>query len=143
MAVEGLQRREVAAAWLLRFDALAHLFAGLVVFLPSETISALHNQLGIGEFPNTPIAWYLARGLPAYYAMHGACVLFISLDVRRYLDLIRFAMRAFAAYGILILIVDVQAAMPKVWTAAEPAFVLAFSACVLRLLSRSDLKPEV
>ena len=133
-----LQPREVVAAWLLRFDAMAHVLAGVVVFLPRESIQSLHAYLvGSELLPDIPILWYFARGLPAYYALHGAVVLFMSFDLKRYLDLIRFSMRAFAGYGLLMLVVDLQAGMPKAWTIAEPVFALVFSATVLWLLSSS------
>jgi hypothetical protein len=138
MTTNDKHRCEKTAAWLLRLDALSHLMAAMIVFLPDATIVWVHTRLGLGVFPDAPIAWYLARGLSAYYAMHGALMLFISLDVVRYLDLVRIAMRLFAVYGILMLIVDLQAPMPTFWTIAEPAFILVFSAIVLALLSSSS-----
>lgn len=132
------QRFRTIAAWLLRFDAIAHILAAVVVFLPNNTIVSFHELLLPGTFPDSPVAWYLARGLPAYYAMHGALVLYVSFDVERYTPLIRVAMRLFAAYGLLMLIVDVRAPMPKLWTIAEPVFILSFSATVLLLLATQD-----
>jgi hypothetical protein len=138
MTTNDRHRREKTAAWLLRLDALSHLMAAVIVFLPDGIIVLAHNRLGLGIFPDAPIAWYLARGLSAYYAMHGALMLFISLDVVGYLDLVRIAMWLFAIYGILMLFVDLRAPMPKFWTIAEPAFILVFSAVVLALLSSSS-----
>jgi len=142
MTTNRNHRKENLAAWLLRLDSVAHILAAVVVFLPQETIAQLHERLGLGVFPDSPIAWYLARGLSAYYAMHGTFVLILSFHIRRYLRLVRLLVRLFAAYGLLMVFVDLQAAMPTWWVIAEPAFILVFSATVLMLLADSTSESD-
>ena len=45
----------------------------------------IHRQVGLGELPQVPIVGYLTRSISALYALHGALLVFMAGDVRRYL----------------------------------------------------------
>ncbi len=58
--------------------------------MPLSWISGTHEWLGLGKFPEQPIAEYLARGMSALCAFYGGLVLVLSRDVPRHLPIIRY-----------------------------------------------------
>lgn len=58
--------------------------------MPLAWIQGTHEWLGLGEFPEQPIAEYLARGMSVLCAFYGGLVLVLSRDVRRFLPIIRY-----------------------------------------------------
>ena len=50
---------------LLRLGGVLTGSAVVAVFLPTETMVSIHQQLGLGEFPVAPITEYLTRSLSA------------------------------------------------------------------------------
>lgn len=89
---------ERTLAWLLRVVGAVCLLGVVGLLLPAETMADIHASAGLGEFPDEPIADYLARATSALCGLFGALMIFLSTDVRRYRGVI-----AFQAYGILIL----------------------------------------
>jgi len=79
-----------ALIWMLRMTGGVMLWALIFVFCPFEWMGAIHQRLGMGEFQYMPLMSYLTRTLSAMYASMGAILLFLSFDVQRYLQLIRF-----------------------------------------------------
>jgi hypothetical protein len=75
---------------LLRFVGGVCLLAVLAVFMPKSTMAGIHESIGLGEFPDPPIAAYLARATSALYAFYGGLLLLLARDVRRYRDGIRY-----------------------------------------------------
>ena len=71
---QGLPSAPGSARWLRRllwFQGNLDLLAVLFPLLPMDTIARLHAGLGLGEFPRSAIAAYLARNLPLMVALHG------------------------------------------------------------------------
>jgi hypothetical protein len=100
-------------------DALAI----LAVLLPTEWMAKAHAWLGLGQLPREPIVGYLTRSASALYALHGAMILFISFDTRRYDRLITFLAAAALVHGAVMLGIDLAVGMPVFWTLCEgPAF---------------------
>ena len=60
------------------------------VFLPYEIMDRIHQQLGLGKLPDAPILDYLARSVSLFYAMHGAIVIYISFNLMKYLQFLKF-----------------------------------------------------
>ena len=53
------------------------------------------------------------------YAMHGAVLFFVSLDVRRYLPVVKFVAVLTILFGLWLIALDFVVGMPVFWTAAE------------------------
>jgi hypothetical protein len=102
------------------------------VVLPLRWMAAAHAWLGLGAMPEGPLVGYLVRSASALYALHGATVLFISFDVRRYWNLITFLAAAAVLHGILMLGIDLAEGMPVWWTSVEG---LGFAATGLAVLA--------
>lgn len=93
---------------------------------------------GLGEFPEAPIATYLARSTSALYVLHGAMIILISFDVERYWGLIRFLALAAIVHGAALLAIDMSLDLPGWWQLSEgPAFA-ATGAVVLWLQHRDE-----
>lgn len=108
---------------LLRAFGVFDLLALVAVAMPTASIAWVHERLGLGSLPREPIVLYLARSASAVYALHGATLLYVSFDVRRYDQLIRFLSLAAIFHGALIVAIDVAAKMPLWWTILEgPCF---------------------
>ena len=75
---------------LLRLIGVVCLLAVVAVFLPRSAIAAVHESIGLGRFPDEPIAEYLARATSALYAFYGGLLLLLARDVRRQRDVIRY-----------------------------------------------------
>ena len=110
---------------LLRLGGVVTGSAVVAVFLPGETMAAIHRGLGMGELPAVPITDYMSRSLSAMYALHGVVLLALATDVRRHLAVIAWVGWATAALGVLLTGVDLGAPMPLWWTLAEGPWVIA------------------
>jgi hypothetical protein len=106
------------AMW-LRLIGVVDLFAVVAVFLPNETLAAIHADLALGSWPEAPIAAYLARSASWMYALCGALFLYLSSDVVRYRSLIRFLSLCGVVTGLVLIGIDWSAGMPGWWTATE------------------------
>ncbi len=131
--------------WLLRLSGAMTLTALGAVFMPHDWMNLIHERLGMGELPHIPIVGYLTRSISALYALHGALLLFVSLDVRRYLPIVRFLGVAGVVTGILLFGLDRAVGMPVQWANGEGPFVVAISVVILVLagtVSTSGRAPE-
>jgi hypothetical protein len=125
-------------ALLLRGIGCLDLLALIAVVMPQHWMDVGHKWLGLGPIPQEPIVGYLARSASALYALHGAMVLFMSFDVKRYEPLIRFMAVAALIHGAAILGIDVWEGLPALWRYGEgPAFAAAGLA-VLWLLRKGQ-----
>jgi len=94
------------------------------VVMPFDWMNSIHLQVGLGELPRAPIVGYLTRSISAFYALHGALLIFLAQDVRRYRLVVRFLAVAGVVFGALLLGIDYSVAMPVGWTAQEGPFVI-------------------
>lgn len=112
--------RDDALKWLLRLIGGVELFALPFVFIPFAWMQRIHEALpGLGPLASSPVVEYLARGLSAMYALHGAVVVFVSLDVTRYRPLIRFLGCVHAAFGAAMIGIDAASGLPLWWVFGE------------------------
>jgi hypothetical protein len=112
-------------------------FALAAVLMPHAWMESGCRWLGLDDFPRAPLAGYLARSVSALYALHGATVVFLSLDVVRYRSLIRFLALAALVHGGIMLGVDFSEGMPWWWQLVEGPSIAASGAIVLFLLNRT------
>jgi hypothetical protein len=131
-----MNRYERILIWLLRLGGVVMLTALGAVVMPYEWMNMIHQQTGLGELPHVPIVGYLTRSVSAFYALHGALLVFVASDVRRYLPVVRFLAVAGAVFGAVLLGVDCAVGMPLPWTFAEGPFVVVLSAVILWLTGR-------
>ncbi|OHB69234.1 MAG: hypothetical protein A2V70_06395 [Planctomycetes bacterium RBG_13_63_9] len=110
---------------LLRLSGLLLLTALIPAVMPLAAMAAIHRWLGLGEMPEGPLIGYLTRSLSALYAAHGVLVLFVSLDVRRYLPLVKCLAALSVVFGIGMFVLDGAVGMPCWWIVGEgPAIVV-------------------
>jgi hypothetical protein len=95
----------------------------------------------MGELPAGPIVGYLARSLSVMYAMHGAVLLFLSLNVRRYVPVVKFVAVVTILFGLGMLALDVAVGMPPFWIACEGPALFLLYCVVLWLTGRVQGKP--
>ncbi|MHC1766178.1 MAG: hypothetical protein AB9869_18060 [Verrucomicrobiia bacterium] len=126
-----MNRNETILAWLLRLGGAVMLTALGAVVMPFDWMNVIHGQAGLGELPHVPVVGYLTRSISALYALHGALLVFMAGDVRRYLPVVRFLAVAGAVFGAMMLAIDCAVGMPLPWTICEGPYVVALSAVVL------------
>ena len=119
---EDPSSRPGSARWLRRllwFQGNLDLLAVLFPLLPMDTIARLHAALGLGEFPRSAIAEYLARNLPLLVALHGVMLWGVATDLVRYRPLIALLGWGAIAHGAWLVLIDWQAGLPGWWVASE------------------------
>ena len=104
---------------LLRLMAAVHVLALVGVVLPVAMMNAAHGWLGLGTFPDAPIAWYLARSVSALYAIYGGLLWLCATDVFRYSGIIRYFCYTGFAFAGFITVLDIRADLPWFWLLAE------------------------
>jgi hypothetical protein len=119
-----VSRAEKALTILLRITAVVMILAVVAVFLPFDTMALIHRWLDLGEMPREPIVHYLARSASALYVLLGVQTFYVSLDVRRYLLLIRFSCLVSVVFGVVLLFIDWAAGMPVYWLVGDGPMVI-------------------
>lgn len=114
-----MTKPELAIVIILRIVGVSGLFAIPAIFLPYSWMNAIHEYVGLGELPDTPIVSYLARSLSAFYAFVSAITLLISSDIRRYRSFVNLWAVLATLTGVALLGIDITAGMPTSWTFGE------------------------
>ncbi|MDB5387255.1 MAG: hypothetical protein JWM11_2901 [Planctomycetaceae bacterium] len=122
---------DIRVARLLQLLGVIDLLALLAVAMPLDWMSVIHSNCGLGPLPEGRIVGYLARTTSTLYALHGALILFISIDIDRYRPLIRFLACAAMAHGAILLGIDLMQGMPWFWTILEAPIFAATGIAVL------------
>lgn len=112
---------------LLRLHAAVLILAVVPIFFPYSWMNLIHQWLGLGELPQAPIVEYLTRSLSLVYALHGIICLILTLDIQRYLPLIRMISVVHCGFGAIILGIDLHAQMPSYWTWTEGPPIIGFA----------------
>jgi len=123
---------------LLRAVGAVCALAVVPVFMPREWIAWWHEVLGFGPLPQGPVFEYLARSTSMFYAVLGAVLWALSLDVRQRARAITGVGVAMILCGMVLLSIDIRAAMPWWWTAGEGPFVVALGVAYLVLSVRAS-----
>ena len=114
------------------------ILAVVPLWMPRQWIEGAHQWLGLGEFPSSPIAEYLARSVSALCAFYGGLLVVLSLDVRRYAPLIRYqaiAIMTLSACGVLV---GRWAGMPMWFVSGDAAACWAYGIPMLMLVHRGS-----
>jgi hypothetical protein len=128
-----MTRNEKILVWLLRVTGVVMLSALGAVVMPFSCMNSIHHQLGLGALPDAPIVGYLTRSISALYALHGALLIFLAADVRRYVPVVRFLAVIDAVFGAIMLGIDWAVGMPPFWTLPEGPGTVAFGLLMLWL----------
>ena len=131
-----MNKPERTLAALLRLLAAAHVCALFGVFMPARWMAAGHAWLGLGGFPDSPLAPYLARSVSALYALYGALLWICATDVRRYAPIVRYYAVTGFGFAALVTLLDLQLGMPWYWTFGEGPMLVAVCVALLALLRR-------
>jgi hypothetical protein len=129
-------RSETILAVVLRLSGICLLTAIIPAVMPFSWMQEIHRQLGMGELPTEPIVGYLTRSLSGLYALHGALVLFLSLDVRRFLPVIKCFAGLGVVFGVGMVVLDAAVGMPLPWSICEGTSVVLLSLFLLWLSRR-------
>jgi hypothetical protein len=132
--------RTTALVWFLRIVGGVSLWAFAAAVMPEKWIIEIAEALGFDPFPYSPLTFYLARNLSLLYGFVGAALLAVSIDLPRYHHLIRYAALGTMLFGVLQLVVDLQANMPAWWTWGESMSAVLGGALLYLLYLRSGLK---
>jgi hypothetical protein len=127
---------QTALALLLRLDAVILLLALIPSMMPFGWMQEIHRLLGMGQLPDGPLIGYLTRSLSFLYAMHGAVLFFVSLDVRRFLPVVRLIAVLGIAFGLWMTALDVLVGMPLFWIVAEGPCIFLLGCAELWLAAR-------
>ena len=132
-----MKNTEIAIVVILRLLGIAALLAIPAIFMPYSWMNEVHDYLGLGDMPDTPIVSYLARSLSMFYAMFGAIAVYVSFDLRRYWSFVRLLALLSVAVGITLFWIDYHSNMPLHWTIVEGPFTIIVGVAILWLQSRS------
>ena len=137
-----MNRYEKALVLLLRLDGIIMLSALFPSMMPLAWMQEIHRCLGMGELPDGPIMGYLTRSLSVMYAMHGAAELFVSLDVRRFLPVVKFLAVLGILFGLWMTALDVVVGMPVFWIVSEGPAIFVLYCVVLWLTGHVQSEPR-
>jgi len=107
---------ERTLCWLLRIMGGMAMLAIVAVVMPTRWMEAGAEWTDVGAFPDTPLVQYLARSLSGLYVLLGALAIYVSRDVRRYLDFITFNGWLTIAFGATVTALDFSIGMPASWS---------------------------
>lgn len=119
---------------LLRLGGVVTVMAFAAVFLPVEWMAATHEWLGLGEFPRSPVVDYLARSIALLYGFHGVLLFLVSTDPVQYRGIVQFIGIMNILMGMLMVLIDLYAGMPALWTLAEGPPIVGFGVVILYLV---------
>ena len=105
----------------LRIAGAICLVAVVPAVMPRAWIVACHAWLGLGAFPQQPIAEYLARSTSALCAFYGGLLWVLSGDVRRYAHVITYQAVAITLLAIVGNVLSVRCGMPLSWAVGDAA----------------------
>ena len=105
--------------FLLRLSGTFTSLAFLAMLLPVAWMDSIHRSMGLGELPRAPVVDYLARSVAALYGFHGALLLLISTDPVKYRTIVWLVSILNIVFGMMLVVIDLHAGMPKSWTLFE------------------------
>jgi hypothetical protein len=105
--------------WLLILMGGAAALAVVPMVMPTSWMEATNDWLGLGPFPHSTLTEYLTRSLSAVYALFGVLVIYVALDLRRYLDLVVVMGWLTILLGATLTVLDFAIGMPATWSWGE------------------------
>jgi hypothetical protein len=133
---------EFLLRFFLRWVGFVAMLAIIAVVMPFSWMDAIHRQLGMGPLPDQPIVGYLARSLSAFYALFGALLWRLSLDVRGNRPLIRFIGMVTVVFGVTLLGIDIAEKMPGFWRNGEGPITIVLGSLLIVAVGRIKDPPS-
>jgi hypothetical protein len=125
---------------MLRVMGTSSLFALIFVAAPHSWMRPIHEWVGLGAMPDTPIVWYLARSTSAFYALTGGLFWVISFDLPRFRPVAIYMSAGVIVLGISLLIMDWAEGLPREWALWEGPFTIVIGTVMLLLSRRIALR---
>ena len=125
---------------ILRVSGIMLIMAFAGVIMPYDMMAKVHQQIGLGHFPQLPILDYLARSVSLFYIMHGIIVLYISFNLLRYLQFLKLLCYLGLGFGMALFIIDINAPMPANWAFGEGPIIILLNLLVYILVLRIQKK---
>lgn len=122
--------------FVLRLFGTSSLLAVIFVAAPHAWMRDIHAALGMGELPDAPVLWYLARSTSAFYAMLGGLFWTVSFDTARYRTVLFYLGAALATFGLSLYVIDWFEGMPWWWVVWEGTAVTGFGLTIFVLARR-------
>ena len=126
--------------WFLAIVGCGLLVATFAVFLPVSVMATVHGWLGLGEFPDAPITIYLARSTSLLYAVHGALMLIVSMDLKRYWPLVPVFGWLHVVIGLAMFGIDLTSPMPIYWIVGEGIPIAIAGAAIIWIYKRAKAR---
>ena len=126
---------------MLRVIGSSSLTALFFVAAPREWMTSIHADLGLGPMPSSPVVWYLARSLSAFYALLGGLFWVVSFDLRRHRGVVGYLGVALLLFGVALFAIDYHEGLPPFWTYWEGPSVALFG-LALSMLNRAGRQRE-
>ncbi len=128
---------------ILRFFGTTSLTALVFVAAPRSWMVSIHAALGMGELPEAPIVFYLARSTSAFYALLGGLLWLASFDPPRHRSLLIYLGSALLLLGLALFAIDWFEGLPLVWRVWEGTVVTALGGSILALSRRLPAVDEL
>lgn len=106
-------------AMFLRVVGVFTQLAFAAAVMPANWINKITDEMQLEPFPDTPLAFYLARHLSLLYGFVGIGLIVISYDLPKYRDLVSLLGFGTIGFGVLQAWIDHQSGMPIWWSAGE------------------------
>ncbi|WP_372894804.1 hypothetical protein [Stieleria sp.] len=124
--------------WFLRLVGIVSQLAFVAAVMPESWIIAITDALKLERFPETPLAFYLARHLSLLYGFIGIALIVVSYRLARFRDFVGTLSVGIIVFGLLQGLIDFQSGMPIWWTAAESISTIVGGGMMLWLHRRCD-----
>ena len=109
------------------------------MLMPRSWIANTHAWMGLGTFPEAPIAEYLARSTSGLAAFYGGLLLILSSDVTKYRWIIQYQAIAIMCLATGGFILAVRAGIPVAWVGLD--CVGSYVLCIPMLFYLGKLPP--
>lgn len=107
--------------WYLRLIGISAQLAFLAAIMPGSWVIEITEKLNLEPFPETPVAFYLARHLSLMYGFLGIALIGLSYHIDRYRELVYPLAAGTILFGAMQGWIDFQSGMPMGWTVSESA----------------------
>ena len=121
---------------LLRVIGVFCLPAFFAFVMPKSWMAAGHEWLGMGAFPDKPIAEYLARATSALCGFYGGLLIMLAADVHRYARIITFQAVTLLAIGAIAFVILLPSGMPMWWIVSDAGGAVVMCVAMLVLQRR-------
>jgi len=112
------------------------------LLMPTSWMAACHEWLGMGDFPEMPVAEYLARMTSGLCAFLGVLALLLSSDIHRHAATIRLLAISIGLLEVINLLYGLPSGMPAWWLWADAIGAGGFAVAVIYLQQKINGGPS-